>query len=139
MAYYTNLFSPETYEAFSRSDKTISGFRTSQHVRARKIHPGDKLVCYMTKLARWIGVLEVVSECFVDEQPVFYSERDSFVVRFRVKPLVWLVRLLFRSDVGVRTTFGLRDEVPTNVLRNAKNSPALRIARPFVPIGSDDR
>ena len=73
MAYYTDLFSPETYEAFSGSDQTVSGFRISQHVSAKKIHPGDKLVCYMTKLARWIGVLEVVSECFVDEQPPLLS------------------------------------------------------------------
>ena len=27
MAYYTNIFSPETYQAFTNSDKTIAGFR----------------------------------------------------------------------------------------------------------------
>ena len=90
MAYYTDLFSPETFEAFGKSDKTVSGFRSSQNTTAKKVNPGDKFVCYMTKLSRWIGILEVESECFVDETPLFYSENDPFVVRFRVRPAVWL-------------------------------------------------
>ncbi len=90
MQYYTNLFSPETYEAFSRSDRTISGFQRTQHVSAERVQPGDRLICYMTKLSRWVGVLEVESECFIDESPRFYPEDDPFVVRFRIKPLAWL-------------------------------------------------
>ncbi len=30
MAYYIDLFSPETYEAFSKSNQNISGFRLRQ-------------------------------------------------------------------------------------------------------------
>jgi hypothetical protein len=44
----------------------------------------------MTKLSRWFGVLEVLSECFVDKRPIFYASDDPFVVRFKVKPLAWL-------------------------------------------------
>jgi hypothetical protein len=57
MAYYTDLFSPETFESYGKSDMSVSGFRSSQHTTARKIRPGDKLICYMTKLSRWIGIL----------------------------------------------------------------------------------
>ena len=39
MAYYTNLFSPETHEA-SKSDRTISGFQESQWTAARRIKRG---------------------------------------------------------------------------------------------------
>jgi predicted RNA-binding protein len=52
MAYYLDLFSPETYEAFSRSDRTVTGFRMRQQNVSRRVNPGDKLVCYMTKLSR---------------------------------------------------------------------------------------
>lgn len=90
MAYYLDLFSPDTYEAFSRSDRTISGFRIRQQKTAHRIQPGDKLICYMTKLSRWIGVLEVVSPPFEDTTPLFLPEDDPFVLRFKVKPLVWL-------------------------------------------------
>ena len=90
MAYYTDLFSPETYEAFTQSDKSISGFRPRQKNAASKIRPGDKLVCYVTKISRWVGILEVTSEYFESDTPLFYSEDDPFVIRFHVKPLVWL-------------------------------------------------
>ena len=90
MAYYTNLFSPETYETFSKSDRAISGFRTRQRGVAGKIKPGDKLICYLTKLSRWIGILEVKSKSFEGHEPIFYSQNDPFVIRFKVKPIVWL-------------------------------------------------
>jgi predicted RNA-binding protein len=90
MAYYLDLFSPETYEAFSKSNRGISGFRPRQQGAADRVKPGDKLVCYMTKLSRWIGVLEVLSESFHDNTPIFYPTDDPFVIRFKVKPIAWL-------------------------------------------------
>ena len=90
MAYYTDLFSPATYEAFTNSSQDISGFRPRQLNAAKQVNPGDKLVCYLTKLSRWIGVLEVLEPCFEDDAPIFYPESDPFVVRFKVKPVIWL-------------------------------------------------
>ncbi|MEM3421855.1 MAG: hypothetical protein QW315_06345 [Candidatus Hadarchaeum sp.] len=90
MAYYLDLFSPETYEAFGRSDRTISGFRLRHRNVAQRVVSGDKLVCYMTRLSRWFGLLEVLEGPFIDKTPIFYPEDDPFVVRFRVRELVWL-------------------------------------------------
>lgn len=90
MAYHLDLFSPETYEAFARSDRSVAGFRMRQHNVARRIKPGDKFICYMTRLSRWMGLLEVIGGPFVDETPIFYPNSDPFVVRFHVHPLVWL-------------------------------------------------
>jgi predicted RNA-binding protein len=90
MAYYTNLFSPETYEAFSKSDRSVSGFRTTQRNAASRIVVGDKLICYMTELGRWIGVLKVLSEWYQDNSPIFFPEDDPFIIRFKVELIVWL-------------------------------------------------
>jgi hypothetical protein len=90
MAYFTDLFSPDTYEAFSRSDKSVSGFRERQKGIASEIKPGDKLICYVTKVSRWVGLLEVTSKYFIDNTPIFTSSNDPFVIRFKVKPLIWL-------------------------------------------------
>lgn len=90
MAYYMNHFSEKTYRAFSASQRQIVGFPDSQMQRAENIHPGDKLICYVTKLSRIAGILEVESERYVDRSPIFASEDDPYVVRFRVRPLVWL-------------------------------------------------
>jgi len=86
MPYYTDLFAPETYQAFGNSDRQVSGYRMSQKAMAKKIQIGDKFVCYMTKLSRWIGILELVSEYYTDDTPIFYPDDDPFVVRFRVRP-----------------------------------------------------
>ncbi len=90
MAYYIDLFSPETYETFSKSKQDISGFRQRQEGAASRIQVGDKLICYMTKFGRWIGILEVTSPYFKDSSPLFYSSDDPYVIRFGVKPIVWL-------------------------------------------------
>jgi predicted RNA-binding protein len=90
MAYFIDLFSPETYLAFARSTRDISGFRIRHKNTAEKIKPGDIFVCYLTKLSRWFGLLEVVDGPFIDDEPIFLPENDPFVVRFRVRPTVWL-------------------------------------------------
>jgi predicted RNA-binding protein len=92
MAYFLDLFSPETYEAFGRSGKDVSGFRPRHRNVAARVQPGDRLLCYMTKLSRWCGVLEVIDGPYEDSTPIFYVDQDPFTIRFRVRPLVWLPR-----------------------------------------------
>ena len=90
MAYYTNLFSPETYEAFTRSEKCVSGFKPRLKNVANKIEPGSILVCYVTKISRWIGLLEVTGRVFEDDTPVFQPNNDPYVIRLPVRVKVWL-------------------------------------------------
>jgi len=61
MTYFTDLFTVETYEAFLASDRTISGFRSTQTGMAKRLQRGDKLIAYIKGLSRWAGVLEVIS------------------------------------------------------------------------------
>lgn len=90
MTYWSDLFTPETFEAFARSDRTVSGFRESQRSTTEKVQVGDKFICYMVRMSRWIGVLEVMKGPFIDRTPIFVPDDDPFVVRFQVKPSVWL-------------------------------------------------
>jgi hypothetical protein len=90
MAYIINIFSPETYGAFMRSPRNISGFRIHQKATAKRINIGDFFVCYMTRLSRWFGVLEVTEGLHIDHTPIFVPKEDPFVVRFRVRPLILL-------------------------------------------------
>jgi hypothetical protein len=87
MAYFTDLFTVETYEAFLRSDQTISGFRESQRGMADRISQHDKLLIYVKGLSRWAGSLQVTEGPFIDRTPLFVADSDPFVIRFRVKPL----------------------------------------------------
>ncbi len=151
MKYWSDLFTLETYEAFGRSDRTISGFRQTQQAMAERVGPGDKFICYVVKLSRWVGLLEVVSGPFIDETPIFLSEDDPFIVRFRVEPVVWLPldhtipiredhvfsNLSFTRDVGPRgywqgsirrSLIHINDDdgkFLENLLRVAKSSPTV--------------
>jgi len=92
MNYYIDLFSPETAKAFESSNKDISGFRISRktYVNNMNIGPGDRFICYVTKLQRLVGVLEIKSKPFQDDKPIFMKDNDPFVLRFNVQPIVWL-------------------------------------------------
>jgi hypothetical protein len=90
MAFYTDLFSPETYQAYKASSRDISGFRPRHKSVAEKVRRGDVLVCYMTRLSRWFGLLEVIEGPFSDSKPIFTAKDDPFTVRFRVRPIVLL-------------------------------------------------
>lgn len=106
MAYYLDLFSPLTYKAFLSSPRDITGFRPKQKNAASKIQPGDILICYLTKVSRWVGALQITSEMFEDSTPRFVSNEDPFVIRFRVKPLVVLdpkFGIPIREDVVWKT------------------------------------
>lgn len=90
MAYFVSIFSPQTYEAFGQSDRTVTGFRARREAAAQRVQPGDKFVCYLTKLTRWVGILEVIDGPYRDATPIFAEEDDPFVVRFHVIASVWL-------------------------------------------------
>ena len=49
---------------------------------ASKIKPGDYLLCYLTGVSRFIGVMEVKSECFEDKTKIW--EDSDFPIRFKV-------------------------------------------------------
>ena len=90
MAYYFYPFSPESYAAFLDSPRDVVGVRPRFRAAADKVQPGEMLVCYLTRLSRWAGLLEVDSGSHRDDAPLFRRENDPFVIRFKVKPLICL-------------------------------------------------
>jgi hypothetical protein len=87
--FYTDLFTPETWAAFRAHGATVSGFRKRQQRTAERIQLGDIFLCYLVRLSRWCGVLEVASAVYQDASPIF-DDPDPFVVRFKVRPRVLL-------------------------------------------------
>lgn len=90
MNHFIDVFSPETHATFSTTTKTLAGHRERQRKAAERVAVGDLLVCYLTQLSRWVGLLEVTSPTFEDHTPLFTEKDDPFCVRMNVKPLVWL-------------------------------------------------
>ena len=90
MAYFLDLFTPETWRAFRETGATITGFRERhRRLAGERISQGDVFLCYLTRLSRWCGVLQAESEAYYDDSPI-HEDLNPFTVRFRVKPVVML-------------------------------------------------
>lgn len=83
--YWLDLFTVETWDEFVRSSGNVTGFRDGRWSTVRRINIGDFLLCYLTQISRWVGVLEVTSEPFKDDTPIWTS--DVFPSRLRVRIL----------------------------------------------------
>jgi hypothetical protein len=91
LEYWLDLFTPYTWTRFRDHGATISGFRPRQRKAAfERIKRGDLLLCYLVKLSRWCGVIEIASEAFEDTTPIFADADDPYTIRFNVAPKVML-------------------------------------------------
>src|SRR5262245_34710415 len=85
MNYWLDLFTPYTWGRFREHGSSISGFRPRQRrVAFERGKPGGLLLCYLVKLSRWSGVLEVKGPAFDDTSPIFADENDPYPIRFHV-------------------------------------------------------
>ena len=83
IGYWSDVFTGKTWEEFLKNGANVSGFRESSDNIAKKIRPGDYFICYLTGLSRFVGVLEVLSDSYFDETPIW--EDQIFPVRFKVR------------------------------------------------------
>jgi predicted RNA-binding protein len=86
--YWLDLFTGVTWKEFLTAGANVSGFRESRWSAVQKIKPGDYLLCYLTGVSRFIGVLEVTSAPFRDSSPIWKDE--DFPCRLKVKAVVVL-------------------------------------------------
>jgi hypothetical protein len=81
--YWLDLFTPETWREVAAVNYEVSGFREYRKAHARKVRPDDLFLCYLTGKSRFVGVLDVLSRSFWDEEPIWTS--DPFPVRFKTR------------------------------------------------------
>src|SRR5215216_3692175 len=82
--YWLDLFSPATWQEFLDAGGDVSGFRRNRWAAVRQIKPGDYLLCYLTQVSRFIGVLEVTSEPYRDDSKSIWKDED-FPCRVNVR------------------------------------------------------
>jgi predicted RNA-binding protein len=87
-SYWLDLFTGATWQEFLDAGGEVSGFRERRWRTVQHIKPGDYLLCYLTGISRWIGLLEVTSAAFRDATPIWKDE--DFPCRVRVNVLMAL-------------------------------------------------
>lgn len=88
VTYWLDLFTGETWKEFLEAGGTVSGFRESRWNTVSKMKQGDYLLCYLTGVSRWIGLLEITGNPYKDEKPVW--SRETFPSRIPVKTIIKL-------------------------------------------------
>lgn len=86
--YWLDLFTGTTWKEFIDAGGRVSGFRESRWKSVQQMKPGDYLLCYLTRVGRFIGVLEVASAAFRDKTQIWKDE--VFPSRVKVKTIVTL-------------------------------------------------
>lgn len=81
--YWLDLFTGKTWDEFLENGAEVTGFRLRRKKISQAIQPGDFFICYITGISRLIGLLEVKSEVYIDDTPLWKDE--VFPVRFKVK------------------------------------------------------
>jgi len=94
--HWLDVFTPQTWSEFVAAGADVSGFRPGSSRLAAQLRVGDWLICYVVRVSRFVAVLEVTSEPYVDFTPIWSQE--AFPHRVRVRPLV-LVDLPVGVDI----------------------------------------
>ena len=88
MNYWLDLFTVKTLEEFQKAGAKVSGFRERRFHTCEQIQPGDKLLCYVTGISRWVGVLRVTKPVYRSEERIW--DMEVFPVRLGVEPEILL-------------------------------------------------
>jgi predicted RNA-binding protein len=112
-SYWLDLFTPQTWKEFQDAGSSVSGFRESRWSTVQKLQKGDYLLCYLTGISRWVGILEVKSKPFRDNAPIWKDE--NFPCRVRVKVIA---ELGFDTAVPVKE---LKDELSAFKIAKAES------------------
>ena len=88
MDYWLDPFSADTWQAFQTFEGSVTGFRGTHWQRALAVKPGDVLLCYLLRVKRWVGLLEVTARCYRSDCVDFPGR--GLPVRFPVRTLVAL-------------------------------------------------
>jgi hypothetical protein len=80
------LFTGTTWKQFVEAGSSVSGFPESRWKTVQQIRVGDYLLCYLTGISRFIGVLEVVQGAYKDSSQLIWHD-DVYPCRLGVKAI----------------------------------------------------
>jgi hypothetical protein len=98
--YWVQVFSVETWNEFLKAGASTTGFSGSRWGWVQKLKPGDYLLCYLTRVSGWVGLLEVLSAPYLDNTTRIWKDN--------IYPC--------RADVRVLKCLPVEDAVPIKTL-----------------------
>lgn len=72
-SYWVQVFNVETWNEFIHAGASTTGFRLSRWGYLQKVRPGDYLLCYLSRVSCWVGILEAQSDAYLDNTTRIWS------------------------------------------------------------------
>jgi len=81
--HYLGLFTIESWREFKVHGGRVMGFTEKKKLMAGRLKPGDKILCYVSKVSTFVGVMEVTGPAYWDTAKIWSD--GIFPVRLPVK------------------------------------------------------
>lgn len=68
---YLGVFTVESWREFKRHGATVMGFNEKKSAIASRLLPGDRILCYLSKVSSFVGWMEVTGSSYLDKKPLW--------------------------------------------------------------------
>ena len=105
--FFLGLFTVESWREFKRHGGQVMGFNEKKATTVGRLQPGDRILCYLSKVSAFVGVMEVTGPSYLDRTPIWSD--GVFPVRL---PVQVVVELPLAGAVPIRTLRGKLSFMP---------------------------
>jgi len=81
--YFVGVFTVESWREFKRHGGRLMGFNEKKASAAARLRPGDRILCYLSKVSAFVGFMEVTGPSQFDTTPIWSD--GLYPVRLPVK------------------------------------------------------
>jgi hypothetical protein len=68
---FLGLFTVESWREFKSNGGSVMGFTDKKWATASRLKPGDRILCYLTKVSAFVGVLKVIGPAYRDPTQIW--------------------------------------------------------------------
>ncbi|MEK9775481.1 MAG: hypothetical protein VW339_04955 [Quisquiliibacterium sp.] len=69
--YFVGVFTVESWREFKRHGARLMGFNEKKASAAARLRPGDRILCYLSKVSAFVGFMEVTGASQYDTTPIW--------------------------------------------------------------------
>jgi hypothetical protein len=120
---YLGLFTVESWREFLRNGGSTMGFNSGKLSAVQKLRPGDRILCYLTKVSAFIGILEVTGPHFHDESPLWSDGVFPLRLPVRVMTSVPMTHAVPIRTLRGKLTFLPKGEASNGWTAHVRSSP----------------
>lgn len=88
--YYMIITNEIDYEWDIDNAFKCAGFPKRNANAAKNMKPGDKIVYYVTKVSKFMAVVEVIGDYFYSEEPIWDDPYDLWPHRVKTRPVCYI-------------------------------------------------